>query len=301
MNMPASFTLPARVIATGLVAVLSAFCICAAQANAEDAPGAPLETMRSYLPARFIAAYKDRDVLTVTDAGVSAEYAMIHGANAGDKLKQGDRKTPEGVYFIIEKIKYALDPVEYGSQAYATDYPNPVDKLRGKTGSGIWVHSKGYPIAGKSTRGCLAVGAEDIDTVARSLTPGTPVMIFATTEEDAPTDAATCGDLSELSRRWLALCSVKSGELALYDNERFRKANGTAPASHAEFARNDENEREEMLRGIQVSVLKGTGYWVTVFDIPSTAEGGVAKNVRLYWLETENGLKIVGERILPAA
>ncbi|MBO4317859.1 MAG: L,D-transpeptidase family protein [Mailhella sp.] len=299
MNMPAlTFRQTMRAIAASLVLALSAFFPCAAPADAEEAQPTPLETMRPHLPAQYIAAFKDRDVLTVTNAEGHAEYAMIHGANAGDKLKQGDRKTPEGVYFIVEKIKYALDPVEYGTQAYATDYPNPVDKLRGKTGSGIWIHSKGYPIAGKSTRGCLAVGAEDIDTVARSLTPGTPVMIFASTEDDAASDAKTCQTVSELSRRWLSSCSEKNGELALYDKERFRKAHGAAPAPHAEFAQNDKKAHADMLDGIRVCVLKGTGYWVTFFKAPSA---GGFKTVRLYWLETEKGLKIVGERILPAA
>ena len=302
MNMPAlTFRQTARSIAASLLSVFSAFFLCTAPADAEEAQPAPLETMRPHLPAQYIAAFKDRDILTVTNAEGHAEYAMIHGANAGDKLKQGDRKTPEGVYFIVEKIKYALDPVEYGTQAYATDYPNPVDKLRGKTGSGIWIHSKGYPIAGKTTRGCLAVGAEDIDTVARSLTPGTPVMIFAETEDDAASDAETCKKLSELSRSWLSLCSEKSGELALYDKERFRKAHGTAPAPHAEFARSDKKARAEMLDSIQVYVLKGTEYWVTFFKVHSANEAGISKTVRLYWIETEKGLRIVGERVLPAA
>lgn len=44
------------------------------------------------------------------------------------------------------KIASGLDFKEYGGIAYTLNYPNPVDKLRGKTGHGIWIHSKGLGI-----------------------------------------------------------------------------------------------------------------------------------------------------------
>ena len=279
----------------GLV-FFSADRAAAEEGASEDAR--PLATLRAYLPEHYIAAYKDRDVLTLVNNGEESAFAMIHGANVGDKTAQGDRKTPEGVYFITKKISYPLDPVEYGVHAFATDYPNPVDKLRGKTGSGIWIHSKGYPIAGKTTRGCLAVGAEDIETLVPELTVGTPVMIFGSTENDGPEDAAACETLTDHSRAWAKMCAAADAGLSdLYDRGRFKKAMGKRWIDHSRFVRSGEDAPAEDAP-LPVRVLKGTGYSVSVFDMP--LRGGGTEKVRLYWLDSGDGWKIVGESFAAA-
>lgn len=75
-----------------------------------------------------------------------------------DKQKEGDLKTPVGIYKIDERFVPKWD--FYGPIAFATNYPNLYDKYHEKTGSGIWIH--GYPMSGKredinKTRGCLAL------------------------------------------------------------------------------------------------------------------------------------------------
>ncbi|HEC1774429.1 TPA: L,D-transpeptidase family protein, partial [Campylobacter lari] len=77
---------------------------------------------------------------------------------AGDKEIEGDLKTPIGFYELGKKF-YPGDPY-YGPFAFATTYPNVLDKTLGKTGGGIWIH--GYPLDGTrldtyKTRGCIAV------------------------------------------------------------------------------------------------------------------------------------------------
>ncbi|MCR8677890.1 MULTISPECIES: L,D-transpeptidase family protein [Campylobacter] len=77
---------------------------------------------------------------------------------AGDKEVEGDLKTPIGFYELGKKF-YPGDPY-YGPFAFATTYPNVLDKTLGKTGGGIWIH--GYPLDGTrldtyKTRGCIAV------------------------------------------------------------------------------------------------------------------------------------------------
>ena len=105
------------------------------------------------------------------------QFGCIHGRVEGDKQKEGDLKTPEGVYFITRKITQKLDFMEYGPHAVSLNYPNPADRLRGKTGSGIWLHSKGQPIAGLTTRGCLAIDQHEIREIVHQLKPGTPVIV----------------------------------------------------------------------------------------------------------------------------
>lgn len=104
-------------------------------------------------------------------------YPSIHGENEGDKQVEGDLKTPEGVYFVRGKIQVPLDFEMYGNHAYVLNYPNPIDVLRGKTGGGIWIHSKGNPIAGQRTQGCVAIDLDDIKALDKYLQAGTPVVI----------------------------------------------------------------------------------------------------------------------------
>lgn len=63
-----------------------------------------------------------------------------YGLKKGDKTKEGDLKTPLGVYFV-EKILSRFDlPKYFGSGALTLNYPNPIDILNKKTGSNIWIH-----------------------------------------------------------------------------------------------------------------------------------------------------------------
>lgn len=104
-------------------------------------------------------------------------YPSIHGENEGDKRVEGDLKTPEGVYFVRGKIQVPLDFEMYGNHAYVLNYPNPIDILRKKTGGGIWIHSKGNPIASQRTQGCVAIDLDDIKVLDKYLKAGTPVVI----------------------------------------------------------------------------------------------------------------------------
>ena len=64
---------------------------------------------------------------------------------SGDKFKEGDLKTPVGVYDITDKFT-PPDPF-YGPLAMSLSYPNAHDKAAQKTGGGIWMH--GLPMKGK--------------------------------------------------------------------------------------------------------------------------------------------------------
>ena len=93
-------------------------------------------------PKFFYVADKSRKLLFQMEerSGQPAavrEFECIHGRVEGDKQKQGDLKTPEGVYFLTKVITQKLDFMEYGPHAVALNYPNPADRLRKKTGSGI--------------------------------------------------------------------------------------------------------------------------------------------------------------------
>lgn len=102
------------------------------------------------------------------------------GKNSGDKISEGDHKTPEGIYFLLDRLEgNAIDFKLYGSRAYTTNYPNLFDSLDGKTGSGIWLHAvpDDVPLT-RGSRGCVVVRNEVIGKLDPFIQLGkTPIVI----------------------------------------------------------------------------------------------------------------------------
>jgi len=84
------------------------------------------------------------------------EAPIVVGRVPGDKVKEGDMRTPIGVYRFVNKLEHPGD--EYGPLAFVTDYPNRFDRIWRKEGHGIWLH--GFPLDcpdKNATKGCIAV------------------------------------------------------------------------------------------------------------------------------------------------
>lgn len=85
-------------------------------------------------------------------------YPVTTGKNLGDKLTEGDGRTPEGIYYFTRFIPPQELSEMYGGLAVALNYPNPYDRLVGKTGGGIWLHGSNEQNRNYlpfSTRGCI--------------------------------------------------------------------------------------------------------------------------------------------------
>ena len=96
------------------------------------------------------------------------EYSAYTGKNRGNKLKEGDLKTPIGIYNLTKKIS-KVDPF-YGPLAFVTSYPNSYDKYLGKDGHGIWIH--GLPLNQERdtfTKGCIAIQNDSIECLNKNL------------------------------------------------------------------------------------------------------------------------------------
>lgn len=105
----------------------------------------------------------------------------------GDKMKEGDLKTPVGVYDITKR--FVPKDQFYGPLAFSLSYPNLLDKLARKTGGGIWIH--GYPLDGKrdndlTTRGCVALKNDLLVEFGNVVEDNAIVLI----SEDADTEAS---------------------------------------------------------------------------------------------------------------
>ncbi len=106
------------------------------------------------------------------------EMACSTGEAIGVKQKAGDKKTPEGVYFLKDEYEDRyLTPV-YGKKAFPTDYPNFMDQRAGKNGSAIWIHGTNKTLKPMDSNGCVALENDNILKLANYITlDSTPVIM----------------------------------------------------------------------------------------------------------------------------
>lgn len=104
-------------------------------------------------------------------------YDAFTGKVKGDKEKEGDLRTPVGIYDLTKRI----DKVDsfYGPLALVTSYPNIYDTYRGKNGHGIWIH--GLPIEQERddyTKGCIAINNGHIECLNRNIDIADTLLII---------------------------------------------------------------------------------------------------------------------------
>ncbi len=105
-------------------------------------------------------------------------FKCITGKKAGDKLKEGDLRTPEGIY--LPTYWKAKLPKFYGIGAFVLNYPNVIDRIiLRRNGHGIWIHGmEGNYRAPHSTNGCIVLKNEDLANLKKYITPKkTPIII----------------------------------------------------------------------------------------------------------------------------
>jgi hypothetical protein len=111
---------------------------------------------------------------------VKESYISV-GINGVGKDKEGDGKTPLGVYFILRNLPGEDLPDLFGEGALTLNYPNALDLMRKKTGSGIWLHgtpSAQYARAPESTDGCVVLANDDMTRlIQHGMRADTPVII----------------------------------------------------------------------------------------------------------------------------
>ena len=109
---------------------------------------------------------------------VQQKMSCSTGEMPGVKQKAGDKKTPEGVYFLKDEYeKKYLSPV-YGIKAFPLDYPNLVDKRAGKDGTAIWIHGTNKDLKPMGSNGCVALENSNILKLASYITlDSTPVIL----------------------------------------------------------------------------------------------------------------------------
>jgi len=141
------------------------------------------------------------------EARYVADYYISSGKNGSQKLKEGDKKTPIGVYFVTANLPRQKLTDFYGSGAFPIDYPNDWDKRHGRDGFGIWLHgtpSDTYSRPPRASDGCVVLANQDLDAVGATLQVGvTPVIISDGVEWVKPSDSVPLREkLSHYLENW---------------------------------------------------------------------------------------------------
>ncbi len=136
----------------------------------------------------YIIVMKSKRIMLLLQEGkIIRAYKIALGKNPiGKKSIQGDGKTPEGTYYIVDK-----NPNSRFYKSLKISYPNEKDLEQAQKGGvnpggDIMIHglSKKVEFLGKYhiiedwTEGCIAVTNEEIDEIWELVPKGTPIEIL---------------------------------------------------------------------------------------------------------------------------
>ncbi|WP_319471575.1 L,D-transpeptidase family protein [uncultured Pseudodesulfovibrio sp.] len=292
-----------------LLAVVLTFLICSATAFAGG--WEPMLSSHAYGPERIVAVDKSSQTLIMLERKSPLHevrrFPCTTGQSVGDKLVEGDLRTPEGVYFVGPKIKRKLDWGLYGNLAYSLNYPNPIDRINGKTGGGIWIHGRGKEFVPRDTLGCVALKVPDMRNVAQEIAFGTPVVIaseLAWTQEPGENDP-TAKLLAEELQAW-ASDWEKRGDafFSHYDQALMNLSEGRSFDSFIRHKKGIFAAKPWIHVMVDnIRAIPGPDYWVTWFDQYYRAPGIVSNTgKRFYWKkDPEGNWRIVGREYVPAS
>jgi hypothetical protein len=153
-----------------------------------------------HLPANIIALADNLNIgryLLLSDLSISRIYifdlaqkkpTLIReiyssiGLAGAIKQREGDRKTPIGVYRLMKEIRNPRPDGFLGDLAITLDYPNAEDRRAQRTGSGIWIHGVPQEVhvrPPRSSDGCLAVANSDMEMIRNYVEFGKTHIVIA--------------------------------------------------------------------------------------------------------------------------
>ena len=135
---------------------------------------------------RVVVLKKERSLQLLRQGNVIKTYKVALGADpVGPKQRQGDHKTPEGVYLLDSR-----NPHSQFYKSIHISYPSMRERAAARQkgvspGGDLFVHGlpKGYGWVGSAHRvkdwtdGCIAVTNQEMDEIWVAVRDGTPIEI----------------------------------------------------------------------------------------------------------------------------
>ncbi|WP_050477209.1 L,D-transpeptidase family protein [Herbaspirillum rhizosphaerae] len=110
------------------------------------------------------------------------DYYISQGRYGVNKSREGDQRTPIGVYYVNARIPGPKLPDFYGTGALPLNYPNEWDKRNGRSGSGIWLHgtpSDNFSRPPLSSDGCVVLANPDLQSLYATAEVGKTVVVIS--------------------------------------------------------------------------------------------------------------------------
>lgn len=238
-----------------------------------------IDTRFGYIESytNILACDKSRSTLTLymkddnTSYVKTKQYSAFTGKIKGDKAREGDLRTPNGVYTLIKKLT-KVDSF-YGPMAFVTSYPNSYDKYEGKGGHGIWIH--GLPTSQERdsfTKGCIAINNPSIKCLDRNIDIKKTVLIISESKRTEASKNLLSNVLAQLyAWRYAWLYNDIRTYLQFYDDSfiRFDGMNITNFRNYKKRVFNKKESKKIIFKNINVIPYPGTSdmYKVTFSEI----------------------------------
>ncbi len=239
---------------------------------------------------------------------VEHHYVSL-GRSGVDKSIEGDQRTPLGVYFVTNKLANQRLVSFYGPGALPLNYPNAYDRLRGRTGSGIWLHGvprENYARAPQATDGCVVLANEDFARLLRTVSSAhTPVVIAQRLDWVKPSALEGERRLAQsLLTQWQHALSLPDQRSSVYSDAapaghavtvaRAMKVAFTAEPSVA-VAASRRPPVDVAVRDLSVLSYKDRDDLIVMTFNAQRADRARVQPTRQYWVRTVQGWKIAFE------
>jgi murein L,D-transpeptidase YafK len=234
-----------------------------------------------------------------------ADYYISHGKAGTEKAREGDKKTPIGVYHVTASLPRQKLTDFYGSGAFPISYPNEWDKRQGRNGHGIWLHgtpSDTFSRPPKASDGCVVLANQDLDALAKNLQIGlTPVIISNSIEWLSHDDwQAERSALSQSIEAWRADWeSLDSGKYLRHYSKRFHSGNLDFERWSAQKRQINAGKQWIKVAAANISMFRHPGkeeLVVVTFDQDYRSSNlSNAMKKRQYWIKEDGAWKIIYE------
>ncbi len=221
----------------------------------------------------------------------------------GDKQKEGDLKTPVGVYEI--KRRFVPEDNFYGPLAFVLSYPNNFDKLKNKNGHGIWIH--GFPESNKTrddmTKGCIALKNDLLKKFDGKLATDKGVVIVSEKDKIGTDKEVIANILSELFKWRNAWKNSKIKKYLSFYDKNFVRFDGKKKKEFSKFKKIIFRKKENktiIFKNISIvpypDIKEKNLFRITFQEIYKTKKHNFQGKKELYVKMVKDKMKILTEK-----